>query len=187
MRFASAGTCQEAHFAPKACWRDFSKSAHLQCSSRCNHRVALARCLSRSTPSVSACPQAASDPATAAQTPSDRTFDVVALGNLCLDIIVSVPELPPSSEGSRRKLLRELTAAPPPRSAWEVGANANFLIAAARLGLRVASVGHIGPDQYGDYIRHVLQVTLPFCLMCKHCACLCFDCITFSRYTGRRH
>lgn len=85
------------------------------------------------------------------------TYDVIALGNLCLDIFVSVPELPSTELKSRQKLLSDLTAAPPSRTAWEVGGNTNFMIAAARLGMQVAPVGHLGPDEYGQYIKDVLQ------------------------------
>ena len=86
------------------------------------------------------------------------SYDVIALGNLCLDIFVSVPELPSPEESSRRNLLNQLTASPPSRAAWEVGGNTNFMIAAARLGMQVAPVGHLGPDEYGQYIKDVLQV-----------------------------
>ena len=86
------------------------------------------------------------------------SFDVIVLGNLCLDIFVSVPALPSTEESSRRKLLQELTASPPDRTSWEVGGNTNFMIAAARLGLQVASIGHLGPDEYGQFIKDVLQV-----------------------------
>lgn len=86
------------------------------------------------------------------------SYDVIVLGNLCLDIFVSVPALPSSEEGSRRKLLQELTASPPDRTAWEVGGNTNFMIAAARLGMQVAPIGHLGPDEYGQFIKDVLQV-----------------------------
>lgn len=70
---------------------------------------------------------------------------------------MSVPELPSTEIQSRRKLLADLTAAPPSRTSWEVGGNTNFLIAAARLGMQVAPVGHLGPDEYGQYIQDVLQ------------------------------
>ena len=137
---------------------------------RPHHRIRLRRLktsLSNSAPtrhlrsvprSASASVQTAS-PAKSQSDKKSRTFDVVALGNLCLDIVVSVPELPSNSEDSRRQLLKTLTAAPPPKTAWEVGGNTNFMIAAARLGLKVASIGHVGPDQYGDYVRSILQVT----------------------------
>ena len=39
-----------------------------------------------------------------------------------------------------------------------MGGTCNFMIAAARLGLRVGSVAHIGGDVYGRYIHDVLQV-----------------------------
>ncbi len=122
-------------------------------------------CLQRLTPArtkrsgcgISACLQAA------AAAPPKRPqkaccYDVIALGNLCLDIFVSVPELPSTQLDSRQKLLNQLTASPPSRTAWEVGGNTNFTIAAARLGMQVAPVGHLGPDEYGQYIKDVLQV-----------------------------
>ncbi|KAL4422697.1 hypothetical protein ABPG75_008894 [Micractinium tetrahymenae] len=86
-----------------------------------------------------------------------KQFDVVALSNLCVDIVVQVDELPPADTESRRALLQQLTAQPPPVEQWEVGGNTNFLIAAARLGMRTASVGHLGCDVYGSYMRDVLQ------------------------------
>ena len=107
--------------------------------------------------STTACLQAAS-PASYVRPQKTCSYDVIALGNLCLDIFVSVPELPSTEESSRRQLLNQLTASPPCRSAWEVGGNTNFMIAAARLGMQVAPVGHLGPDEYGQYIKDVLQV-----------------------------
>ncbi len=59
---------------------------------------------------------------------------------------------------SRLELFRELTAAPPPESSWEVGASCNFMIAASRLGLRVGCAGHCGDDIYGDFLRSILAV-----------------------------
>ena len=55
--------------------------------------------------------------------PSRRTkqYDVVALSNLCVDIMVPVEELPPPDAASRKQLLRQLTAQPPPVEQWEVG------------------------------------------------------------------
>lgn len=90
------------------------------------------------------------------------SYDVIVLGNLCLDILVSVPALPSTEESSRRKLLQQLTASPPDRTAWEVGGNTNFMIAAARLGMQVAPIGHLGPDEYGQFIKDVLQVQRPY-------------------------
>lgn len=89
--------------------------------------------------------------------PSLKEFDLVALSNLCVDIVVQRDTLPPVDESSRRDLLSRLTADPPPTSSWEVGGNTNTLIAASRLGLRVASVGHVGQDVYGNFLANVLE------------------------------
>ncbi|PSC73119.1 Ribokinase [Micractinium conductrix] len=86
-----------------------------------------------------------------------KQYDVVSLSNLCVDIVVEVEQLPPADADSRRALLQQLTAQPPPMEQWSVGGNTNFLIAAARMGLRTASVGHLGQDVYGIYMRDVLQ------------------------------
>lgn len=146
------------------------------------------------------------------QAGSVKTFDVVHLGNLCLDIIVPVEQLPPEDTGAqccsdwivmssssaaccqphmpaiarewftyyvketndsrhvhqhwpllhaavRAAMLAQLTAQPPEQSAWEVGGASNFMIAAARLGQRVASVGQLGDDVYGAFLRRVLQAS----------------------------
>ena len=49
---------------------------------------------------------------------------------------------------------------------WEVGANANTIIAALRLGLNVVAVGHLGLDKYGTFMREVLQVRAWGCIRC---------------------
>ena len=139
------------------------------------------QCLNSAKSRKSACATFACSQATAAVQPVGTkkacTYDVIALGNLCLDIFVSVPELPSTEVHSRQRLLSQLTASPPSRAAWEVGGNTNFMIAAARLGMQVAPVGHLGPDEYGQYIKDVLQVSLilvtQFCsttLQHKSCA-----------------
>ena len=89
--------------------------------------------------------------------PNLKEFDLVALSNLCVDIVVQTEELPPADGPSRRKLLAQLTANPPPVSSWEVGGNTNTLIAASRLGLKVASIGHRGKDIYGKFLSEVLE------------------------------
>jgi hypothetical protein len=45
----------------------------------------------------------------------------------------------------------------PPR--LQVGGNCNFMVAASRLGLATASVGHIGTDIYGSFMDEVLRVS----------------------------
>ena len=52
-----------------------------------------------------------------------------------------------------------------------MGASCNFMIAAARLGLQVGAVGHVGDDVYGDFMRRIMQViniTLNVCFKLKH-------------------
>jgi len=87
---------------------------------------------------------------------STKAFDLVAFSNLCVDIVVQTENLPPEDEASRKLLLEQLTANPPSQAAWEVGGNTNTLIAASRLGLSVASVGHTGNDIYGKFLRDIL-------------------------------
>lgn len=86
-----------------------------------------------------------------------KLYDLVTLSNLCVDIVVPTPKLPPADEPSRKALLHQLTANPPSEDAWEVGGNTNTLIAASRLGLHVASIGHIGNDIYGAFLANVLK------------------------------
>ena len=73
-------------------------------------------------------------------------------------------QLPPVEEVKRPERLRQLTeeAAQGDTSNWEAGAQSNFMIAAARLGLRVASAANIGQDVYGDFLATILKVSLPF-------------------------
>lgn len=71
-------------------------------------------------------------------------------------------QLPPVEEVKRPELLERLTedAAGGGTGNWEAGAQSNFMIAAARLGLRVASAANIGSDVYGDWLQRVLKVGL---------------------------
>lgn len=87
-----------------------------------------------------------------------KQFDVVALSNLCVDIVVPVEELPPADTQARQQLLVQLTASPPSMDSWEVGGQTNLLIAASRMGLKAASVGHVGQDIYGQFLAQVLEV-----------------------------
>lgn len=47
-----------------------------------------------------------------------------------------------------------------------MGANANTIIAALRLGLNVVAAGHLGLDIYGNFMREVLQVRAWGCRRC---------------------
>ncbi len=57
-------------------------------------------------------------------------------------------------------MLQKLTrkAAQEGQENWEAGAQSNFMIAAARLGLRVASAANLGQDVYGDFLTNILKV-----------------------------
>jgi sugar/nucleoside kinase (ribokinase family) len=112
---------------------------------RCNRRAAtvIAAASSNGTSSTSPPPQ--------------KLYDVVGVSNLCVDVFLPVGQLPPADAKARRALLARLTADPPPQDAWEVGGSCNFMIAAARLGLRVAAVGHTGADAAGAYLEDVLR------------------------------
>ena len=53
-----------------------------------------------------------------------RSHDLVTLGNLCVDIVLEVPELPSPDVNQRKLLLRQLTASAPPqevRPCWWFG------------------------------------------------------------------
>lgn len=44
---------------------------------------------------------------------AEKPIDVATLGNLCVDIVLSVHELPPPSRGERKALMDELSLSPP--------------------------------------------------------------------------
>jgi hypothetical protein len=79
-----------------------------------------------------------------------RKGSVVALNNLCVDIMVEMDVLPGAGAAAKRATLLQLQGSPPPdTSAWEVGGASNFAIAAARLGVDCTCLGHLGRDSYG--------------------------------------
>ncbi|KAK9808058.1 hypothetical protein WJX73_000001 [Symbiochloris irregularis] len=87
-----------------------------------------------------------------------KMFDLITLGNLCVDVVTPVVEkLPPVEQIKTREHLTELTKQAKDTTLWEVGANCNVLIAAARLGLRPACIGNLGDDVYGRFLVDALE------------------------------
>lgn len=86
-----------------------------------------------------------------------KDVDIATLGNLCVDIVLNVPELPPKPLEQRKAYLEQLSKSPPDTRYWEAGGNCNVAIAAARLGLRCISVGHLGDEIYGRFLIDVLS------------------------------
>ncbi len=78
----------------------------------------------------------------------DRQFDVAVVGELNPDLILSgnvTPEF-----GQVEKLVEQATL--------EIGSSsAIFACGAARLGLRVAFLGKVGDDLFGEFMRHSLK------------------------------
>lgn len=138
--------------------REASSSGQLDCF-RCRPLVggvSLDSLLSASESATSPCPTSLSHLSSSSLSESKR-FDLVTLSNLCVDVVVPMKSLPDEDEATRKALLRELMSEPPPGHRWEVGGNTNTLIAAARLGMRAAAVGHIGKDTYGNFLKEVLR------------------------------
>lgn len=74
--------------------------------------------------------------------------DVVVIGSLNMDLVVRTPRLP---KGGETLAGHTFTTAPG-------GKGANQAVAAARLGARVAMIGCVGADPYGDFLtRSLLQ------------------------------
>lgn len=92
-----------------------------------------------------------------------KNFDVTAIGNGCVDIILDVPALPAAGAKTVGKQLGQRAG----------GTISNSACAMARLGLNVASVSCVGTDSYGktilddfkkfkvncDYIRQIDNFT----------------------------
>lgn len=86
-----------------------------------------------------------------------KDVDVATLGNLCVDIVLNVPALPPPSKEERKAYMEELSASPPDKRYWEAGGNCNTAIAVARLGLNCTAIGHVGNEIYGKFLMDVLH------------------------------
>ena len=71
-----------------------------------------------------------------------RAFDVLTIGGIDMDLVLTVPELP----GPDLKVMGDLVGSMPG------GPAANFACAASRLGLRVAALAEVGDDPAGQVI-----------------------------------
>ncbi len=71
-----------------------------------------------------------------------RAFDVLTIGGIDMDLVLTVPELP----GPDLKVMGNLVGSMPG------GPAANFACAASRLGLRVAALAEVGDDPAGQVI-----------------------------------
>jgi len=72
--------------------------------------------------------------------------DVVVIGSLNMDLVVRAPRLP---KGGETLAGHDFATAPG-------GKGANQAVAAARLGARVAMIGCVGADPYGDFLTRSL-------------------------------
>ncbi|PKU72497.1 uncharacterized protein LOC110098787 isoform X1 [Dendrobium catenatum] len=86
-----------------------------------------------------------------------KMADLATLSNLCVDIVLNVPSLPPAQKEERQAYMEGLVASAPDKKYWEAGGNCNLVIAAARLGLCVITLGHVGDEVYGHFLLNVLQ------------------------------
>ncbi|XP_058105564.1 uncharacterized protein LOC131249018 isoform X2 [Magnolia sinica] len=86
-----------------------------------------------------------------------KVADVATLGNLCVDVVLNVPSLPPASFEERKAYMERLAASRPDKKYWEAGGNCNLAIAAARLGLHCVALGHVGDEIYGRFLLDVLH------------------------------
>ncbi|KAK9747673.1 hypothetical protein RND81_02G007800 [Saponaria officinalis] len=86
-----------------------------------------------------------------------KDVDVATLGNLCVDIVLNVPHLPPNPISERKAYMEHLASSPPDKQYWEAGGHCNTAIAAARLGLRCVTIGHVGNEIYGQFLLDVLR------------------------------
>ncbi|XP_062080722.1 fructokinase-1 [Humulus lupulus] len=86
-----------------------------------------------------------------------KAVDVSTLGNLCVDVVLNVPTLPPANKEDRKAYMDRLAASEPDKRFWEAGGNCNVAIAAARLGLNCVAIGHVGNEIYGRFLLDVLR------------------------------
>ncbi|XP_039115344.1 probable fructokinase-1 [Dioscorea cayenensis subsp. rotundata] len=110
-----------------------------------------------------------------------KDVDMATLGNLCVDIVLDVPSLPPALKDERLAYMERLEASPPDKKHWEAGGNCNLAIAAARLGLHCASLGHVGDEIYGHFLLDVLREEgIDFVDMNENIESICRESISYQ-------
>lgn len=78
---------------------------------------------------------------------TERDFDVVAIGDLCVDLILTGDVTPAFGQAEKLVDTADLTIG---------GSTTIFACGAARLGLRTAFTGVVGDDEFGAYMRREL-------------------------------
>ena len=77
-------------------------------------------------------------------------------------------QVPASEVVKSPAYLEALAAEPDEPGNWELGAQANVLVSAARLGLRAAAVCSLGDDAHGAFLRQELKVCVAVgCPSCR--------------------
>lgn len=59
-----------------------------------------------------------SPPDTKLRSVGSKNIDVATMGNLCLDIVLNVPQLPPLSVHERKAFMDRLASSPPPKVSY---------------------------------------------------------------------
>lgn len=76
-----------------------------------------------------------------------RPFRIVSVGDLVTDIIVAIPQLP--VEANINQIVKTIQ--------FEPGGAGNFLLAGARLGMKMVALGAIGADVFGSAAIEALE------------------------------
>ena len=80
------------------------------------------------------------------QASNQKTFTIVSLGDLVTDVVIHIPHLP--VQAAQHQLADRFSIEP--------GGAGNFLIAGARLGMRMVALGALGDDAFGRITTDIL-------------------------------
>ena len=87
---------------------------------------------------------------------------------MCVDILLPQGPIPAPDALKTASFLDDLASRDVPTSAWEIGGNCNFLVAASRVGLRCECVGHVDDDAHGRFLVDALaEEGVPFRRICS--------------------